>query len=56
MTTNGAGSGTLIQVRDLQMYFPVTKGVLIQRQVGAVKAVDGISFDIKKSVSTFQQA
>ena len=36
----------LIQVRDLKMYFPVTDGVLIQRTVAHVKAVDGISFDI----------
>jgi oligopeptide transport system ATP-binding protein len=28
------------------MHFPITQGIIIQRQVGAVKAVDGISFDI----------
>jgi oligopeptide transport system ATP-binding protein len=48
MTTNGNGSDDLIQVRDLQMHFPVTKGIILQRQVGAVKAVDGVSFSIKK--------
>src|SRR5262245_45561742 len=48
MTTNGSGSDDLIQVRDLQMHFPVTKGIILQRQVGAVKAVDGVSFSIKK--------
>jgi oligopeptide transport system ATP-binding protein len=48
MTTNGDGSGDLVQIRDLQMYFPVTKGIILQRQVGAVKAVDGVSFNIKK--------
>lgn len=48
MTTNGVGSTDLIQVRDLQMHFPVTKGVIFQRQVGAVKAVDGVNFSIKK--------
>ena len=49
MTTNGNGSDVdLIQVRDLQMHFPVTKGIVFQRQVGAVKAVDGVSFSIKK--------
>ena len=30
------------------MHFPVTKGIIFQRQVGAVKAVDGVSFDIKQ--------
>ncbi len=49
MTTNGNGSDVdLIQVRDLQMHFPVTKGIIFQRQVGAVKAVDGVSFSIKQ--------
>src|SRR5438093_13534387 len=48
MTTSGSGSADLIEVRDLKMYFPVTKGIIFQRQVGAVKAVDGISFTIKK--------
>ena len=49
MTTQANGTGPdLIQVNDLQMHFPVTKGVVFQRQVGAVKAVDGVSFSIKK--------
>ena len=48
MTTNGDGSGDLVQIHDLQMHFPVTKGIILQRQVGAVKAVDGVSFNIKK--------
>jgi oligopeptide transport system ATP-binding protein len=39
---------TLLAVRGLKMYFPITKGVLIQRQVGAVKAVDGIDLEIKR--------
>lgn len=36
----------LLQVRDLVKHFPIMKGVLVQKQVGAVHAVDGISFDI----------
>ena len=38
--------GALVQVRGLKMHFPITQGIVIQRQVGAVKAVDGLSFDI----------
>ncbi len=38
---------TLIKVEDLYMYFPVTAGVL-RKRVGDVKAVDGISFFIRK--------
>jgi oligopeptide transport system ATP-binding protein len=36
----------LVEVKQLKKYFPITQGILIQRQVGAVKAVDGITFDI----------
>ena len=44
MTENGA----LLTVRDLQKHFPVRQGLLIERQVGAVKAVDGVSFEIRE--------
>jgi oligopeptide transport system ATP-binding protein len=37
---------TLLKVEDLKMHFPIYRGVL-QRQVGAVHAVDGVSFDVK---------
>ena len=41
------GSGEpLIRVRNLVKHFPITSGILIQRQVGAVKAVDDVTFDI----------
>ncbi|MCF7700265.1 ABC transporter ATP-binding protein [Loktanella sp. M215] len=35
----------LVQVRDLQMHFPIYSG-LFRRQTGAVKAVDGVTFDV----------
>ena len=38
----------LIEVRDLVKHFPIKRGVIFQRQVGAVKAVDGVSFDVKQ--------
>ncbi len=41
-------NGELIRVRNLKMHFPITRGLLFQRKVGAIKAVDGISFDIKR--------
>lgn len=37
----------LLSVRDLTKYFPVIKGVIRSRQVGEIKAVDGVSFDVK---------
>ncbi|MHA1472714.1 MAG: ABC transporter ATP-binding protein, partial [Promethearchaeota archaeon] len=36
---------TLLQVKDLKVYYPLLKGTL-KRQVGVVKAVDGVSFEI----------
>jgi len=36
----------LLHVENLKKYFPITRGIIFQRQVGAVKAVDGVSFDI----------
>lgn len=37
----------IIQVRNLKKHFPIKRGIF-KRQVGAVQAVDGISFDIKR--------
>jgi oligopeptide transport system ATP-binding protein len=48
VSPNGVGGDDLLRVEGLKMHFPINRGVLIQRQVGAVKAVDGITFSIKK--------
>jgi oligopeptide transport system ATP-binding protein len=39
---------TLLSVRGLKKHFPITSGIIFQRQVGAVKAVDDVSFDVFK--------
>jgi oligopeptide transport system ATP-binding protein len=41
-------SQPLVKVRDLRKHFPVRRGLIIERQIGSVKAVDGITFDIAK--------
>ncbi len=38
----------LLEVRDLVMHFPLTQGIIFQRKVGAVRAVDGVSFTIRR--------
>jgi oligopeptide/dipeptide ABC transporter ATP-binding protein len=38
----------LVQVQGLKKHFPIQRGILIQHKVGAVQAVDGISFEIFK--------
>jgi oligopeptide transport system ATP-binding protein len=38
----------LVEARNLKKHFPVTRGIVIERQVGAVRAVDGVSFSIAR--------
>ena len=38
----------LVAVRDLKKFFPVTAGLLIQRKIADVRAVDGLTFDVFK--------
>jgi peptide/nickel transport system ATP-binding protein len=38
----------LLSVKGLEKHFPVTRGIFIKRTIGAVKAVDGLSFDVNK--------
>src|SRR5437870_6369962 len=48
-STATAESGrNLLDVKALVMHFPLTQGIIFQRQVGAVRAVDGISFFVEK--------
>src|ERR1700682_4846165 len=47
-TDTAVASKTLLDVRDLKMYFPLTSGVILQRVVGYIRAVDGISFTIER--------
>jgi oligopeptide/dipeptide ABC transporter ATP-binding protein len=42
------GGPNLIEVRDLYKHFPLKKGIIFQKQVGAVRAVDGVSFDVRE--------
>ncbi|MFE6594753.1 ABC transporter ATP-binding protein [Streptomyces sp. NPDC057781] len=46
LTKDAAPGETLLKVTGLQKHFPIKKG-LLQRQVGAVRAVDGIDFEVK---------
>ena len=48
----GAGAAAdddiLLDVKDLKMYFPVSSGLVFQRTVAYIKAVDGVSFTVKR--------
>jgi oligopeptide transport system ATP-binding protein len=42
------GAGNLLEVRNLVKHFPIKSGILFDRQVGAVQAVDDVSFDVAR--------
>jgi len=44
--SGGDGSGALLRVTGLIKHFPVSRGIIFRHQVGAVQAVDGISFAV----------
>jgi oligopeptide transport system ATP-binding protein len=44
----GQTDNALVDIRDLKMYFPVTAGIIFQRKIADVKAVDGITFSIRR--------
>src|SRR6267378_3079052 len=47
-TQHEPGGKVLVEVKNLKMYFPVTSGVLVQRTVGHIKAVDDVSFVVRR--------
>ena len=48
MTQTVTATDIVIEAQDLTKHFPVTEGVLLRRTIGQVKAVDGISFKIRR--------
>ena len=41
-------SDDLLVVNDVKKYFPITRGIIFQKQIAAVQAVDGVSFSVKR--------
>ncbi len=41
-------NNVLVRIEGLKMHFPITQGIIFQRRVGDIKAVDGISFFIRQ--------
>ncbi|WP_051872086.1 ABC transporter ATP-binding protein [Streptomyces sclerotialus] len=48
MTVEGMTAEAILEVRDLVKHYPLTQGIVLKKQVGAVKAVDGVSFGLRK--------
>ena len=38
----------LVEVKELRKYFPITRGIIFQKRVGDIKAVDSVSFNIHR--------
>ncbi|MCH8744402.1 MAG: ATP-binding cassette domain-containing protein [Chloroflexi bacterium] len=45
--TTQQSTDAVIQLEDCRKYFPMSKGLLIRHNIGQVKAVDGVSFEIR---------
>ena len=39
---------TVLELKDVRKHFPLNRGALIKRRIGTVKAVDGLSFDVRE--------
>ena len=43
-----ADGKTLVDVQDLKVWFPITAGIVFERHIGDVRAVDGVSFKLRR--------
>jgi oligopeptide/dipeptide ABC transporter ATP-binding protein len=48
MVQTKVATDVLIEVNECKKHFPLTKGIVLRKTVGVVKAVDGISFQIRE--------
>ena len=44
----GPNGAPLVELDDVRVWFPITSGVLLNRHIGDVKAVDGVSLTIER--------
>ena len=47
-STQTQATDAILRVEDLVMHFPITQGIIIQRRIGAVHAVDGVSLTVPR--------
>src|SRR3954453_14823467 len=45
---DGSARAPLLDVRDLKVYFPIRSGLVIERHVGDIRAVDGVSLSLRR--------
>ncbi|TMK32904.1 MAG: ABC transporter ATP-binding protein [Actinobacteria bacterium] len=45
---DGSGNGNLVEIENLRVWFPIKSGIVLDRHVGDIRAVDDVSFEIKR--------
>ncbi|MFP4210601.1 MAG: ABC transporter ATP-binding protein [Alkalispirochaeta sp.] len=48
MSENNNTNGNLLEVRNLKVHFPIEEGVIFKKTVGHIRAVDGVSFSVRR--------
>jgi len=43
-----SSNGALVQLEDVKVHFPIKSGTLVDRHVGDIKAVDGVTFEVRR--------
>ncbi|MGH3030261.1 MAG: ATP-binding cassette domain-containing protein, partial [Gaiellaceae bacterium] len=46
--TGVSGSAALVRVENLKVWFPIKSGIILDRHVGDIKAVDDVSLEIER--------
>ena len=46
--STAANGNELLVVEDLKKHFPITRGIVFQKEIATVKAVDGVSFSLRE--------
>src|SRR5947208_17061395 len=46
--STGNGGGPLVELDDLKVYFPIKSGLILDRHIGDIRAVDGVSLTINR--------
>ena len=55
MTVAEIETRPLLEVRGLHMHFPITEGIIINRKVGEVKAVDGVDVGLVEDIEEIEK-
>ena len=48
MSTSTDGSGKLVEIENLKVWFPIRSGIVLDRHIGDIRAVDDVSFEIER--------